>query len=278
MRWQTGRRSTNIEDRRGIRTSSLAGGGIGMVLLALAAYYFGIDPRVVLDATDSVKTETVVDYQPSPEEQQLAEFVSVVLGETEETWQALFKSMGKQYQEPTLVLFSDAVKSACGFAEAAVGPFYCSLDQKVYIDLKFYDELKNRFKAPGDFAQAYVVAHEVGHHVQNLLGITKRMQETQTRGSQAEGNQLSVRLELQADCLAGLWANHTQARRKILEAGDVEEALGAAASIGDDRLQKQTRGVVVPDSFTHGTSAQRVRWFQRGLDSTSMESCNTFAN
>lgn len=276
MRWQTGRRSTNVEDRRGIRISNLAGGGIGMVLLALAAYYFGIDPRVVLDATNSVRTEKVVDYQPTPEEQQLAEFVSVVLGETEVTWHALFQSMGKQYQEPTLVLFSDAVESACGFAEAAVGPFYCPVDKKVYIDLKFYEELKVRFKAPGDFAQAYVVAHEVGHHVQNLLGISTRVQETQSRVDKAEGNKYSVRLELQADCFAGLWANRTQARLEILEPGDVEEALGAAASIGDDRLQKQSRGVVVPDSFTHGTSAQRVRWFRRGLESTSIESCNTF--
>ena len=278
MRWRTGRQSSNVEDRRGMRTSRVAGGGIGMFLLALVAYYFGIDPRVVLNSAGPVKTETAGKYQPSPEEQQLAEFVAVVLGETEETWHALFQSMGKQYEEPTLVLFSDAVESACGFAEAAVGPFYCPLDKKVYIDLKFYDELKSRFKAPGDFAQAYVVAHEVGHHVQNLLGISERVQQTRARVSQTEANALSVRVELQADCLAGLWANHANASRKILESGDVEEALGAAASIGDDRLQKQGRGVVVPDSFTHGTSAQRVRWFRRGLESTNMDTCNTFTD
>lgn len=278
MRWRTGRQSTNIEDRRGMRTSRIAGGGIGMFLLALVAYYFGIDPRVVLNSAGPVKTETAGQYQPTPEEQQLAEFVAVVLGETEETWHALFQSMNKQYEEPTLVLFSDAVESACGFAEAAVGPFYCPPDKKVYIDLKFYDELKSRFKAPGDFAQAYVIAHEVGHHVQNLLGISERVQQTRARVNQRESNALSVRVELQADCLAGLWANHANASRNILESGDVEEALGAAASIGDDRLQKQSRGVVVPDSFTHGTSAQRVRWFRRGLESTNIETCNTFTD
>jgi hypothetical protein len=215
-------------------------------------------------------------YSASPEEKRLAEFVSVVLADTEDTWQALFRNMGKTYEEPKLVLFSQAVESACGMASAAMGPFYCPMDQKVYIDLSFYNDLKNRFGAPGDFAQAYVIAHEVGHHVQNLLGIAEKVQSLRSRSSETEANQLSVMMELQADCLSGVWANHADRARKILEQGDVEEALNAASSIGDDRMQRQARGYVTPDSFTHGSSAQRVRWFKRGLETGNVGQCNTF--
>ena len=206
----------------------------------------------------------------------MADFISVVLADTEDTWRELFRQGGKAYREPTLVLFTDAVESACGFADSAVGPFYCPKDGKIYIDLGFYRDLKERFRAPGDFAQAYVIAHEVGHHVQNLLGISEKVQNARAHLGEAEGNRLSVRLELQADCLAGVWAHHANRARNILEAGDVEEALGAASAIGDDRLQKQTRGYVVPDTFTHGTSEQRVRWFQAGIESGDVNRCNTF--
>ena len=199
-----------------------------------------------------------------------------MLADTEDTWNELFRRSGKKYREPTLVLFSGAVESACGFASAAVGPFYCPNDQKLYIDLSFYGDLKNKFGAPGDFAQAYVIAHEIGHHVQNLLGIADRVQSLRTRAGQAEANKLSVMMELQADCLAGVWAYHAQKARHILEPGDMEEALQAASSIGDDRLQRQSRGYVTPDSFTHGSSAQRVSWFQRGIRSGDLGQCNTF--
>jgi hypothetical protein len=200
----------------------------------------------------------------------------VVLADTEDTWHAQFRQMGKAYQEPTLVLFSGAVESACGFAQAAVGPFYCPADQKVYIDLSFYQDLKSRHGAPGDFAQAYVIAHEIGHHVQNLLGISEKVHSARRQISQAEGNRLSVMLELQADCFAGVWAHHADRARHILEPGDVEEALNAASAIGDDRLQRESRGYVTPDSFTHGSSKQRVRWFRQGLESGDVMACNTF--
>jgi len=200
----------------------------------------------------------------------------VVLADTEDTWKELFRRMDKKYREPTLVLFYGAVESACGLASAAVGPFYCPKDQKLYIDLSFYGDLKNKFGAPGDFAQAYVIAHEIGHHVQNLLGIADRVQSLQARAGKAEANELSVMMELQADCLAGVWAYHAQKARHILEPGDMEEALQAASSIGDDRLQRQSRGYVTPDSFTHGSSAQRVSWFQRGIRSGDLGQCNTF--
>ncbi len=279
MRWEDERRSENVEDRRGIRVSrGMVGGGIGTLVLVLLSLYLGIDPTFLLNQAPPVSgppTGTSREARP-PEEDRLADFVSVVLADTEDTWKELFRRGGKTYREPKLVLFTDAVESACGFAESAVGPFYCPKDQKVYIDLGFYRELKDRFHAPGDFAQAYVIAHEVGHHVQNLLGISEKVQNARARLSEAEGNRLSVRLELQADCLAGVWANHANRARKILEAGDVEEALGAASAIGDDRLQKQTRGFVVPDTFTHGTSEQRVRWFQAGIDSGEVNRCNTF--
>ncbi len=282
MRWQTGRRSENVEDRRGIRISrGVAGGGIGTVLLVLLALYFGVDPSVILDQAQGPLPGTDAPtqsepYSASPEENQLAEFVSVVLADTEDTWHALFRNMGKTYDEPKLVLFSGAAQSACGFASAAIGPFYCPMDQKVYIDLSFYSDLKSRFGADGDFAQAYVIAHEVGHHVQNLLGIAEKVQSLRSRSSEAESNRLSVMMELQADCLAGVWAYHADRARQILEKGDIEEALNAASSIGDDRIQRQSGGYVRPDAFTHGTSSQRVRWFRRGLETGDMGECNTF--
>jgi predicted metalloprotease len=282
MRWTSGRRSENVEDRRGFHVSRrAAGGGIGTIVLVLVALYLGVDPSVILDQTQmtvpGAGTSTPsAPYSASPEEKRLAEFVSVVLGDTEDTWNALFRSMGKTYEEPRLVLFSGAVESACGFASAAVGPFYCPEDQKVYIDLSFYSDLKNRFGAPGDFAQAYVIAHEVGHHVQNLLGIAEKVHSLRGRVSEKEANRLSVMMELQADCLSGVWAHHADKARKILEQGDVEEALNAASAIGDDRLQRRSRGYVTPDSFTHGSSAQRMHWFKLGLETGSIGQCNTF--
>ena len=279
MRWSGGRRSDNVEDRRGIRVSrGIVGGGIGTLVLVLVSLYLGIDPTVLLNQAPPVTVSTTgTSREDLPaEENRMAEFVSVVLADTEDAWLELFRQAGSAYREPKLILFTDAVESACGFADSAVGPFYCPADQKVYIDLGFFRELKDRYRAPGDFAQAYVIAHEVGHHVQNLLGISKKVQEARSRASQVEGNRLSVRLELQADCLAGVWAYHANKARNIIEAGDVEEALGAASAIGDDRLQKQTRGFVVPDAFTHGTSEQRVRWFRTGIESGDINRCNTF--
>jgi len=279
MRWSDRRRSDNVEDRRGIRVSrGMVGGGIGTLVLVLVSLYLGIDPTVLLNQAPPVTvstTGTSREARPA-EENRMADFVSVVLADTEDAWHELFRQAGSAYREPKLILFTDAVESACGFADSAVGPFYCPADQKVYIDLGFFRELKDRYRAPGDFAQAYVIAHEVGHHVQNLLGISKKVQEARSRASQVEGNRLSVRLELQADCLAGVWAYHANKARNIIEAGDVEEALGAASAIGDDRLQKQTRGFVVPDAFTHGTSEQRVRWFRTGIESGDINRCNTF--
>ena len=282
MRWESGRRSENVEDRRGVNVSRrVAGGGIGTILLVLVALYFGIDPSIILDQSplqipgSGAPTQSE-PYSASPEEKRLGEFVSVVLADTEDTWQGLFRSMGKTYEVPKLVLFSGAVESACGMASAAMGPFYCPMDQKVYIDLSFYSDLKNRFGAPGDFAQAYVIAHEVGHHVQNLLGIAEKVQSMRSRMSETEANRLSVMMELQADCLSGVWAHHADRARQILEQGDIEEALNAASSIGDDRMQRQARGHVTPDSFTHGSSDQRVRWFKRGLETGNIGQCNTF--
>jgi hypothetical protein len=279
MRWRTGRRSSNIEDRRRIRVPrKAAGGGIGIIVIALIAMYFGVDPTIILNQqspTSSVSTHTT-SRPITPAENQLADFVSVVLADTEDTWHHLFQKMGRTYREPNLVLFSGAVESACGYAQAAMGPFYCPADQKVYIDLSFYQDLKNRHGAPGDFAQAYVIAHEVGHHVQTLLGISEKVHTARRRMSQAEGNKLSVMQELQADCFAGVWAHHADRARQILEEGDIEEALNAASAIGDDRLQRRGRGYVTPDSFTHGTSKQRVRWFKRGLQTGDILQCNTF--
>jgi len=281
MRWESGRRSKNVEDRRGFRVSPrmAAGGGIGTLLLVLVVVFLGGDPSVVVQqglppgGGVSAPTEP---YQGSAAEERLADFVSVVLADTEDTWQAIFRRGGQRYEEPNLVLFSGAVESACGFAQAAVGPFYCPPDRKVYLDLSFFQDLQARFGAPGDFAQAYVVAHEIGHHVQNLLGIADRVNELRRRVDETQANQLSVMMELQADCLAGIWANNAQRARQILEEGDIEEGLNAASAIGDDRLQRRSRGYVTPDSFTHGSSAQRMRWFKRGLVSGDIGQCDTF--
>lgn len=280
MRWQTGRRSDNIEDRRGSRLpGGFKGGGIGIVLLALVAMYFGIDPALILNLDDAAQQSSPgasSPYQPSAEEQQLAEFVAVVLADTEDTWNEVFAAASRTYSEPKLVLFSGAVQSACGFAQAAMGPFYCPADRKVYIDLAFYRDLKADLDSPGDFAQAYVIAHEVGHHVQNLLGISDKVAAQRGRVPEVEYNRLSVRLELQADCLAGLWASHADRVRQVVEPGDIEEALNAASNIGDDRLQRRSQGRVTPDSFTHGSSAQRVSWFRRGFQSGEIGNCDTF--
>jgi len=279
MRWEHGRRSDNIEDRRGIRVGGkgLVGGGIGAIVLALVAMYFGVDPSVVLNqVANQAPTQEEQQATFSPEEEKLKEFMSVVLADTEDVWGALFQRSGRAYQPPKLVLFSGAVESACGFAEAAMGPFYCPADQKLYLDMQFFNDLAQRHDAPGDFAQAYVVAHEVGHHVQTLLGISEQVHAARSRASITEGNALQVKVELQADCFAGVWAHHAHKQRQILEPGDTAEALAAAAGVGDDRLQKQARGVVVPDSFTHGSSEQRMRWFSRGLQSGDPGQCDTF--
>ena len=280
MRWINGRRSDNIEDRRGTRVGKpgLLGGGIGAIVLALVAMYFGLDPSVVLNQVGNMAPSQEVQ-QPasfSPEEEKLKEFMSVVLADTEDVWDGLFKGSGKQYAAPKLVLYSGAVQSACGFAEAAMGPFYCPGDHRLYLDLSFFNELAQRHDAPGDFAQAYVVAHEVGHHVQALLGISDQVNAARQRVGESESNALQVRMELQADCFAGVWANQANRQRQILEPGDTEEALAAAAGVGDDRLQQQARGYVVPESFTHGSSEQRMRWFSRGMRSGDPALCDTF--
>jgi uncharacterized protein len=276
MRWEDKPRSDNVEDRRGMTVPrGMVGGGIGTVILVLLALYFGIDPSVVLQTLPTSGPPPVTQQQ-NPGADPMSEFVSVVLADTEKTWHDQFRRYGRTYQEPKLVLFSGAVESACGLAQAAMGPFYCPEDHRVYVDLSFYQDLKDRFRAPGDFAQAYVIAHEVGHHVQNLLGIMEAVQSAMQRMSGVEANLLSVRMELQADCLAGVWGYHAENSRHILEAGDLEEALRAASAIGDDRIMKQTRGTVVPDAFTHGTSEQRVRWFRQGFETGDMNQCNTF--
>jgi uncharacterized protein len=275
MRWQHGRRSQNVADRRGrgLGVGGLPmklGGGTVLVLVVIAL--LGGNPLELL----GVMGGDGPAEPRSPEEDALADFVSVVLADTEDTWHPMFERMGRRYQEPTLVLFTDAVQSACGTASSAVGPFYCPPDQQVYVDLSFFRELDRRFGAPGDFAQAYVVAHEVGHHVQTLLGTSQQVQAQRQRLPEAQANELSVRLELQADCFAGLWAHHADRARQVIEEGDVEEALRAAAAIGDDTLQRRAGGRVVPDSFTHGSAEQRSRWFRRGLEQGTIEACDTF--
>ncbi|HEX8853652.1 MAG TPA: neutral zinc metallopeptidase, partial [Pyrinomonadaceae bacterium] len=272
--------SSNVEDRRGMSRGGMAvGGGLGAVVLAVLALLFGGDPSQVLYQASRGPGAGQQQEQPrptNPEEEELTRFVKVVLAETEDVWNEQFKRAGEQYREPRLVLFTEQVESACGVAGSAIGPFYCSGDERVYIDLSFYRELRSRFQAPGDFAQAYVIAHEVGHHVQHLLGTSEKVHQMQQRMSEREANQLSVRLELQADYYAGVWAHYAQ-RKGLLEAGDIEEALNAATAIGDDRLQQQGQGYVVPDSFTHGTSQQRVRWFRRGLETGDIRQGDTFS-
>lgn len=278
MRFEDGGESSNVEDRRG---GGRVGGrsiGIGTVVLAIAAWYFGIDPSFLLNGAgvSSVSQQDARPVSASPREEALKHFVSKVLADTEKTWGILFRNAGKQYVEPKLVLFRGAIETACGTGQAAMGPFYCPADEKVYIDLGFYDELQQRFKAPGDAAQAYVIAHEVGHHVQKLLGVSEKVQRARERLPEAQANALSVKLELQADCLAGIWVHYANQERQVLEAGDIEEVLGAATAIGDDTLQKKSRGYVTPDSFTHGSSVQRMQWFRRGFDSGSIRQCDTF--
>jgi len=278
MLWRGQRESDNVEDRRGMSRGGLAiGGGVGGLVILLLAMFFGVDPGAILNQTGD--EQPAVNTRParpgSPGDDELTHFVSVVLASTEDVWTGILRQSGKQYRNPKLVLFSDQVQSACGAAGSSAGPFYCPGDQKVYIDLAFYRDLKEKLGAPGDFAQAYVIAHEVGHHVQRLLGISDNVHSAQSRMSRSEANDLSVRLELQADFFAGVWAS--QARQKgLLETGDIEEALGAASAVGDDRLQRQAQGRVVPDSFTHGTSEQRVRWFRKGLETGDFKQGDTF--
>ena len=280
MDFRNGRESNNVEDRRGQGGRGLRGGGkigIGTIVLALVAMYFGIDPSVVLNTamTDPAPVEST-QQRPEAENAQ-ARFVSMVLADTEDTWRVIFQQGGATYREPRLVLYTGATRSACGVGQAEMGPFYCPADTKVYLDLAFFDELHHRFGAPGDFAQAYVIAHEIGHHVQNLLGISDKVQQARGRVSEREANLLSVRLELQADCLAGIWAHHANRSRSVLEAGDIEEGLAAATAVGDDHIQKRTQGYAVPDSFTHGSAEQRRRWFAIGLQQGQFKACDTFS-
>lgn len=302
MRWRGNRQSNNIEDRRGMSasgTGNLGRGGGGMLrLIPVAIKFLGVKGTIlaviaiviygffsgnldqILGGNTLVSTQQSQSSKPvkqSAQEKELVQFISVVLADTEDTWRKLFQASGNQYKEPKLVLFRKSVKSGCGFGSAQMGPFYCPADQKVYIDLSFYDDLKNRHGAPGDFAQAYVLAHEIGHHVQTLTGISGKVRKAKQNLSEVKANRLSVMQELQADCYAGLWAYHANRSRQILESGDIEEGLAAASAIGDDRLQKQARGYVTPDSFTHGSSEQRVKWFKTGLEKGTLKSCNTFS-
>jgi predicted metalloprotease len=280
MRWDDLRESTNVEDVR----ASTGGGaglklGVGGTLLALAASYFlGIDPRLLLGLMSAVPTQQSAPaaHYGTPQDEQ-GRFIAAVLGETEDTWSAIFQQAGREYIPPKLVLYRNAMPTACGTGSAAAGPFYCPLDRKVYLDLSFFQQLADEFQAPGQFAEAYVLAHEVGHHVQTLLGIADRVRAAQERSSQAQANQLSVKLELQADCFAGVWARHADETKHILEEGDVDSALRAASAVGDDTLQRRAQGYVVPESFTHGTAAERVSWFKRGMAGGSVDSCNTFS-
>jgi predicted metalloprotease len=280
MRWRGERESSNVEDRRGISTGKVAiGGGLGTLIIVILALLLGADPQQILQQVpQNNPSAPVQSSRPNnQQEDEMKKFVSVVLGKTEDVWTDVFRKNGRQYREPTLVLFTDQVQSACGISGAAVGPFYCPGDQKVYIDLSFYEELRRRFNAPGDFAQAYVIAHEVGHHVQKLLGISDKVDAMQRRMSESDANQLSVRLELQADFFAGVFARYVK-EQGLLEPGDVEEALRAASAIGDDTIQNQSQGYVVPDSFTHGTSEQRLRWFRKGYDTGDIRQGDTFAS
>jgi uncharacterized protein len=290
MRWIGDRESENIEDRRGSGGMPIAVGGIGglgAIIVLVIGLFLGIDPSTLLallsgDQAQPQQTETqTIDARPSQRSQashdRTRQFVAVVLADTEDVWRQVFESSGKTYVEPKLVLYTSQIASACGLASAASGPFYCPNDQKVYLDLSFFEEMRSRFNAPGEFADAYVVAHEIGHHVQNSLGILKTAKSEEASSDRRGANAISVRVELQADCLAGFWAHRADRTKHIIEQGDVEAAMNAASAVGDDRLQRQSRGTVVPDSFTHGSSAQRVRWFKRGLESGDTRQCDTFA-
>jgi predicted metalloprotease len=284
MRWRGERESDNVEDRRGFRPTRRASLGIGGLLAVLAiSYLTGANPQQILSLLGGIQSSTQEQPAgvPGPAgapSDEAGRFVSVVLGSTEDVWKDAFQRSGQRYVEPKLVLFSEAVESACGFTTAAVGPFYCSADSKVYLDLSFFRELESRFGAPGDFARAYVIAHEVGHHVQNLLGVSGQVSRLQQRGSEAQSNQLSVGLELQADCLAGVWGHFANTERRMIEPGDVEEGLAAAAAVGDDRLQRSAGARVQPESWTHGSSEQRARWFRQGLHAGTVEACDTFGS
>ena len=273
MQWRGRRASGNVQDRRSMGGKGIAGGGVGAIIVVLALMYMGVDPRMLVES-GVIQQGPVIQQPASPEEEDLVEYMKVVLADTEDVWSAIFQQQGRDYPEPTLVLFRDSVDSACGHASSAVGPFYCSLDQDIYLDLQFFDELHQRFGAPGDFAQAYVIAHEVGHHVQRVTGVSDKVHAQQQRLDELESNHLSVRLELQADYLAGVWGHHIQKMKKVLDLSDAEEALRAASAIGDDRLQRESQGSVVPDSFTHGTSEQRLRWFKRGFESGDFGGAN----
>jgi predicted metalloprotease len=284
MRWKDERRSENVEDQRRIQPAGIViGGGIGTLILALVAIYMGADPRAVLNVLQNQQQNVPAAQQRQagrpvdPAEEERVDFVKAVLGSTEDVWKDLFKEMNLRYDEPKLDLFTGRVNSACGLASAAVGPFYCPADQKVYIDLSFYKQLKDQFKAPGEFAEAYVIAHEIGHHVQNLLGLSEKVHAQQQRATKAEANKLSVMLELQADFLAGVWANHAQSSRKLFDPSDIDDGIRAAAAIGDDRLQLESQGYVRPDSFTHGSSEQRVRWFRKGFKTGDINQGDTFS-
>jgi hypothetical protein len=294
MRWDRGRRSDNIEDRRdsgsglgfpsgrmpgriGIPGGRAGAGGFGLIAVVVVALLLGVDPSQLLQGNLGDSPSSYMPQSPTPaQEEKLKDFVSVVLADTEDTWHEQFRALRSSYEEPKLVLFTGGAESGCGFAQSAMGPFYCPRDHKVYLDLSFFQELADRFGAPGDFAGAYVIAHEVGHHVQNLMGIMDKVDSTRG-GSETGADSASVRLELQADCFAGVWARNADRARHILEAGDIEEAMQAAAAVGDDRLQREAQGYAVPDSFTHGTSEQRVRWFKRGFDGGGVDACDTFS-
>jgi uncharacterized protein len=277
MLWQGRRESENVEDARGSGGGGriALGGGIGTVILVVLYLLLGGDPQALFNSQQAQLSQTA-QYDSQAPRDEASKFAAVVLAETEDAWQEIFRQMGREYEEPKLVLFTDMIQSGCGFASGATGPFYCPEDRRVYIDLGFFRELQGRLGAGGDFAEAYVIAHEVGHHVQNLLGITDRVQAARRRVSEAEYNRLSVRLELQADFLAGVWARYTDRVKHVVEAGDIEEAMRSASAVGDDRLQYRSRGYVVPDSFTHGSSEQRVRWFRRGYETGDLSQGDTF--
>lgn len=278
MRWRDQRQSSNIEDRRGMgRTIALGGGGLGTIIVIILAILCGADPRALLEQMPQQQGGPAPQQQQgqAPQNDEMRQFVASVLGSTEDAWNEIFQRSGQRYRQPTMVLFTDQVQSACGVSGSSTGPFYCPGDNKLYLDTSFFRELKTEFGAPGDFAQAYVIAHEVGHHVQNLLGTMDQVSQRQARSSQTQANQLSVRLELQADCYAGIWAKHAQ-YKGLLEAGDVEEALKAAAGVGDDNIQRRSQGYVVPESFTHGSSHERMTWFSQGFKTGDVKQCNTF--